>query len=357
MTTREKEACERSGFCEVKMVLAPDGKKKMVRKSFFHRGEGEIPLANPQQAQSGMARACAAPDKKEQGVKFTEWSETWLELYKKPIVYHNTFVITYLNVVRNHLQPFFGGMELQEIDPAKVREFFAGKTNFSESMIKKMKMCLSAIFEGAMENRLCDRNPAKNVICVSEKRRDERKTYTEEQAKRVKELAWYLPPEIVLMLETGLRKGEMLGLTWEDIDRESKTIHVRRSIADEIGRGIVERPPKWNSTREIPVSDELLGLLAKQPRVGRFVFGKKNGSGPQSPILWARKLNRFMERLPEDIPRLTAHELRHTYGTLLRRRGADIYSIQKVMGHRDVRMTSEIYVHNELDVLRQAIGL
>ncbi|BCI60591.1 hypothetical protein C12CBH8_12300 [Solibaculum mannosilyticum] len=52
---------------------------------------------------------------------------------------------------------------------------------------------------------------------------------------------------------------------------------------------------------------------------------------------------------------LTAHELRHTYGTRLRRAGVDIYTIQKIMGHKDVKMTSEIYVYNEIDTLREAL--
>jgi integrase len=61
--------------------------------------------------------------------------------------------------------------------------------------------------------------------------------------------------------------------------------------------------------------------------------------------------------LPADIPQLTPHELRHTYGTNLRRRGVDIYSIQKIMGHKDIKMTTELYVHNEVEELKKAISL
>lgn len=65
-------------------------------------------------------------------------------------------------------------------------------------------------------------------------------------------------------------------------------------------------------------------------------------------------MKRAREAYPS-IPAVTAHELRHTYGTALRRKGVDIYTIQKIMGHRDITVTAEIYVHNELDVLRQAL--
>ena len=60
------------------------------------------------------------------------------------------------------------------------------------------------------------------------------------------------------------------------------------------------------------------------------------------------------ERHP-DIPVLTLHEMRHTYGTSLRRNGVDIYTIQKILGHKDIQVTAEIYVHNELEELRAAV--
>ena len=56
-----------------------------------------------------------------------------------------------------------------------------------------------------------------------------------------------------------------------------------------------------------------------------------------------------------DIPVLTSHEMRHTYVTSLRRNGVDIYTIQKILGHKDIQVTAEIYVHNELEELRAAV--
>ena len=63
-----------------------------------------------------------------------------------------------------------------------------------------------------------------------------------------------------------------------------------------------------------------------------------------------------MKELPPSIPILTAHEIRHTYGTYLRRHGVDIYTIQKLLGHKNISVTSEIYVHNEMETLRTALN-
>lgn len=62
-----------------------------------------------------------------------------------------------------------------------------------------------------------------------------------------------------------------------------------------------------------------------------------------------------MKGLPPSIPILTAHEIRHTYGTYLRRHGVDIYTIQKLLGHKNISVTSEIYVHNEIGTLKTVL--
>lgn len=76
------------------------------------------------------------------------------------------------------------------------------------------------------------------------------------------------------------------------------------------------------------------------------------------PDTWSRRLKTEMDRMAQrhkDMPCLTAHELRHTHGTYLRRHGVDIYSIAKILGHKDVEVTARIYVHNELNELRKAL--
>lgn len=73
---------------------------------------------------------------------------------------------------------------------------------------------------------------------------------------------------------------------------------------------------------------------------------------------FADKFISFMEKFSWEtkLKKLTPHELRHTYGTILRERGVDIYTIQKVLGHSDIGTTSKIYVHNDLNVLRKQMN-
>ena len=151
-----------------------------------------------------------------------------------------------------------------------------------------------------------------------------------------------------------MRIGELCGLMWQDVNMQNDMYTIQRSIAVKVGGGVEVRPPKWNSTRTNPIEPIFKRVLEQQPKTSIYVFPNEKGMC-QNPNTLRQKISRAMERLPEDIPRLLPHELRHTYGTALRRRGVDIYSIQKIMGHKDIKMTTELYVHNEVDELKKAI--
>lgn len=224
-------------------------------------------------------------------------------------------------------------------------------------MLDKMQMCLKSIFDAAIDNDLCYKNPAKRVSPTSAREKNIKKVYTDDQIDFVEQYAKGTMPEVILLIETGVRRGELIGMEWDDIDLEAETNSVNRSVADKKGGGVKINPPKHKSYRTNPLTDRALDVLKSLPRTSRYVFPSKSG-GPQSPNSWSRKLDRFMRKLARDnpaIPMLTAHELRHTCGTRMRRNGTDIYSIQKFMGHKDVNVTAEIYVHNEIEPLRKAI--
>jgi integrase len=203
--------------------------------------------------------------------------------------------------------------------------------------------------------------------------------YSDEQIKDVKELAKSKMPEVFILLNTGVRRGELLGLQWDDFSKDEKTISVNRALADLpkrkpkngkpimelrandkiVAPGIKENPPKWKSYRTIPINDECVSFIDGLRRNGKYIFPKADGN-PQSPNTWSQKLKRFMVSMNAenpDVPILSAHELRHTFGTMLHRQGVDIFTIQKIMGHKDIKMTTEIYVHDEVDTLRKDMKL
>lgn len=346
----------KNGQYEVKQVVGTDIYGNPIRKSFYSSVSKEKAEEKARQYivekevanQTGMGFLS-------KNTTFSEWANIWLETYKKPDVDERTYIDTYRNIIVNHLIPYFGNFILSDIKPINVKMFYGVKKRMSKSMLSKMRLCLNGIFNTAVDNDLCYKNPSRGIIPVSQKEKAVKKVYSDEEIHIVCEIAKFRMPEVIILLETGLRRGELLGLTWNDIDFKNKILDVNKSVADKKGGGVTINRPKCQSYRKIPLSDKAIATLRRLKQEDEYIFPAKTG-GPYSPRRWSEKLGKFMASLPEDIQRLSPHELRHTYGTRLRREGVDIYTIQKIMGHKDINVTSGIYVHNEIDALRNALN-
>ena len=356
---RKEKPNRAGGLYEIKITIGRTLDGKYIRKSFYSPISKED--ARQQAEEWKIAKAVAEQTGGafvERETRFAKWAAQWLVIYKKPKVSANTYRLTYQNTVEKHLVPYFGDALLTDIRPADIERFYGTKSGVSQSMLDKMSLCLNGIFESALENDLCRKNPARNIHPVSREAKRLKHVLTNQQIAALEEYAEQNGRlDVVLLLETGMRRGELLGLRREDIDWKNQSYTVARSVADRHGGGVELRPPKWGSTRTNPLSEKAYEILRRAARETGSVFPSPNG-GAQSPNTWSQGLARFMDRTHRehpDIPVVTAHELRHTYGTALRRRGVDIYTIQKVMGHRDITVTTEIYVHNELEALRRAI--
>ena len=343
-------------YYSYKTIVGKDGSGKDIRKTFYSKkSKADAKKKAEKFKKDQFIAEATGKNMAVSATGFTDWANKWLEIYKKPNVSENTYRLTYESTVNKHLKPFFQNVDLMNIKPADVQEFFITKQGLSESMLDKIHLCLMGIFETAIDNDLCIKNPAKNAIYTSGKDKAVKNVYSDTEIETAKAYFKNIMPEVILILCTGLRRGEMLGLMWKDIDIENKSLTVNRSIADKKGGGIEIRPPKWNSYRTIPLEDDVLNVLNVLKKSGLYVFPIENR--PQLPNSWSQKLDRHMENFEKEsgIKPLTAHELRHTYGTMLRRRGVDIYTIQKIMGHKDIKMTSEIYVHDEFEVSKRNV--
>lgn len=354
---RKKQTKRSDQRFEYKLTIGKDLHGARIRKSFYSsisltdakRQAEDYKISTEVAARTGEAFITSTYD-------FSSWTRKWLTTYKKPFVDENTYKLTYESLVYNHIIPFFGTSALTDIKPIDIQRFFSVKTHCSESRLKKMKSILNAIFESAIENDICYKNPAKRCTLRSTAEKHNKTVLSDPQIRIMKSVASIHMPEVVFLLETGLRRGELLGLMWSDYDAKEQTIKVTRSMALKSNR-VVANPPKWNSYRTLPLSNDAISILQSQPRTSMYIFPNANGA-PHSPYSWSQKLKRFMSELHTahpNVPAVTAHELRHTYGTMHRRHGVDIYSIQKLLGHKDIQVTAEIYVHNEIDQLRAAL--
>ena len=164
---------------------------------------------------------------------------------------------------------------------------------------------------------------------------------------------------IFLCLSTGLRLGEVCALKWEDIDIEQKILHVNRTVQRIESKDgfqktvLLETPPKsFFSNREIPISDGLLLLLTNFRKTGQGYVLRT--SKPMEPRTYQNHFKRYLQSI--NAPSYNFHTLRHTFATNCIDNGMDIKSLSEILGHSDVQITLNRYVHPSMDTKRKYIN-
>lgn len=366
MSRPKKEKPNRAdGLYEVKITIGRTLTGKNIRKSFYSR---KSKADAKRQAEEWMVEqrvaeeTCGFAIQKE--YSFSDWAYKWLEVYKKDSVRATTYYGTYVFTVENILNPYFHDVPLTAIRPADIKLFYdQSAKKLSDSALKKARLCLNSIFETAIDNELCFRNPARNVpVTASKIPSKERQVLSGRDCQIVYQFAktHKYGTDILLLLELGLRKSELLGLQWDDIDLEQNIIFIRRSVTEQRNSGmLLDKPKTASSFRELPLSQTLSDYLRQLPRIGKYIISKSNT--PLRPSNWDhRHYNVFWDDLQKEHPeiqKITPHEMRHTCGTLLYDKTHDIYAVSKFLGHSGIDITSKIYVHNNADMLRDALRI
>lgn len=297
-------------------------------------------------------------------ITFKEWANIWLENYKRGTVKGNTFKQTYQDVFRIHLFPKFGDMALDELTKKDVSEYLNSlSSKYSKSVLQKIRICILGMYSTAIEEGLCNINPAKNVKVKSLVEKKNKHIYSPQESKMLFEYAAHHPYGlgICIMLESGLRCSEMLGLKWDDIDFHNRYLNVKRSSVTINCKAFVSTPKSVTSIRILPISAELCEVLKLEyfKKTSEFIVPRPSGK-PYCPVDYLRyRYNPFMRDATADlgIPRLTSHELRHTRGTILYTASGDIYAVSKYLGHASVETTAKYYVHTSPEVLRKRLGI
>lgn len=349
---------------EVKRTVGHTFDGKPIRKSFYSTiSKADAKRQAEEYLIESKAATLAGIPMQQGSANFSDWAEHWLSAYKERTVRPSTFVNTYQNTVRVDLIPYFGSAQLSSITPAEVQTFFNRRAGASFSKLSKLKLCLYGIFETAVDNGLCARNPARNVHLPARQGAIEKRTYTEQETDSLLRYAEEVEggTAVVMLLSFGLRRGELLGLRWEDFDFEARTLRISRAVGTVQGKPVLGEPKNKTSIRALPIPPRILPYLIEQAEGmdgKNFVFTNKKG-GLYEPHSWkVRHYDPFMKKAADTllIPLLNPHELRHTCGTLLYARTKNIYAVSKFLGHANINITAKIYVHNDVDTLRESLG-
>ena len=161
-------------------------------------------------------------------------------------------------------------------------------------------------------------------------------------------------------MNTGLRISEVCALRWNDIDFEAEILHVRSTVARVKGEGgdcatklIIDRPKTKASLRDIPISRKLMGALISlyKKRKSEYVVSKKVGF--VSPRTYEYRFHKIM--MQYDMPAVNYHALRHTFATRCIELGVDVKTLSEILGHANVSITLNTYVHSSMERKREQL--
>ncbi len=312
-----------------------------------------------------------------------EWLDIWLNNYKKLKVRKTTFG-NYETMIRTYIKPALGNLLLKQIQPSTLQSFYthlleSGRKKeaggLSPRMVHYVHTLIHAALKQAVKEGLIIRNPADAVELPKVKKREIEPLTREEITAFLDAIRGdRLYAAFCLALKTGLRRGEILGLRWKDIDFKEKKLHVRQILVEardpngEKKVALVFQEPKTKkSQRTIPLTDDLIKLL-KQHRARqneeKLIFGKDYQDhglvfcGEDGRPIWPRNFLRHFTALQKKagIKHHRIHDLRHTFATLLLAEGEELKNVQELLGHEKISTTADIYTKVLEESKRKAVS-
>ena len=298
-----------------------------------------------------------------------QWMDVWFENYAKLKVRPSSHQ-TYKGYINNHIKPYVGSIPLSKLTSLDLQKLYKmllaeGRIDRIESKnqpkglsaktVRNINQIISSALTLAKEQKLLSSNPADACALPRVEHREMRTLPVEQLTsflREAKETGVY--EMYYIELATGLRRGELLGLKWQDIDMVNGTIRVQRQVA-RIDGEIVEAPLKTkNSYRNVSIGPDAIEVLKEQKKkVGdsEYVFPSPNG-GPISPDSVLNMLHRVLERA--GLPKIRFHDLRHTFATLALQNGVDIKTVSGMLGHFSAGFTLDTYAHVTTSAQREA---
>lgn len=305
------------------------------------------------------------PNEKPDKITVSEWIEKWLENEIKPAKKISTY-LNYKMAFKNYIEPDtdkiilakYSRMDGQNlINKRAVSKTKTGRSGLSPSTVKRIYLIMSAAFSSAVEDGMIDKNPM-DLIEIPEPQKTKIETINKKDFQKIIEYDAAGDPIIALsqlLLITGLRRGEGLGLKWIDIDFKKEAASIKRAVIRGDKELIVTTPKNNTSIREISLPARAIEILKNQKaaqnalkkdakiiyRDQGFIFSNAEG-GPLHPDAVRRGLHRLLSAV--DVPLVSVHTLRHSYASIMFELGEEGKVIQSVLGHSSIKTTMDIYV-------------
>lgn len=288
------------------------------------------------------------------------WFNYWISEIKVKTVRWST-LSSYKDRYNKNIKEIIGNMVVSDVKPMHCQNVLNVMDNngYVGSSMARTKAALSAMFSDAYENGLIAANPVtKSVKCPKKPEKNTKVLTLDEQERfltAAKESVNY--KHFLFILQTGVRSSELRGLKWDDVDFQNRIIHIRRNVTHDSNnnRFITGELKTSSGQRDIPMTKTAYDLLmamkcqqaAKKNSVIQFEFADHVFLNRNGRLLPNSNYDRYLEKICDKagIERISMHTLRHTFATRCIESGMKPKTLQKILGHANISMTMDLYVH------------
>ena len=363
---RKKNTVRADGRIAVQIYLGRDENGKRKYKTVYGATQKEADA----KAEAVKAKIGKGLDILSQQDTFGAWRKLWWTV-KQPQIGSGTQ--TMYRAAQKRMGSL-DGMGISKIKTADIDVLLiaAAEEGLSHRSLSILRMTIGQIFDYAIDNRVVDYNPADRAKVPAGSGKQVRRALTDEEQTMIRSLPHRAQTAAMIMMYAGLRRGELLALTWDDIDLDASTITVNKTLEFVSGKPQIKNSPKTEAGNRVVTIPEILAeYLRNVPHKAPIVCPNASGKY-MSTTAWSRLWQSYIVDLnvtygaaagmskhnPHGIPisiDFTAHCLRHTYATLLYKAGVDVLTAQYLLGHADVQTTLGIYTHLDAELKQRGL--
>ncbi len=358
------------GRLQKQIYLGTDENGKRIYKTLYARTQKEL----NQKYEELMLQINRGLDIFAQKDTFGTWAERYIKSKETTISYRS---VACIRSSVKHFSPLYN-LPLSKIKPQHIEDILNNlATRESRPLSKKsltdLRNIAYGIFRLAIKNRIIDFNPASVVDIPKGKTKSKRTAITDEQIQWIKDTPHNAQTSAMIMLYAGLRRGELIALTWNDIDFRNKTILINKSAEFIDNKAVVKPMTKTQAGMRLISIPEVLVSYLKRCEKKSLIVCTINGdimTEGQFRRMWESYMSVLNEKygnfgidktafkkngeiksrfapggLPTKIETFTPHQLRHTYASMLYKAGIDVLTAKEQLGHSDIKTTLNIYTH------------
>ena len=346
-------------------VTKPDGTRSRKTKSGTAKNETEAKKALTLARADKERGVLATPDR----ITVAEWLEKWL-VTRGARIRRNTF-LSYEHIIKKHLAPNIGTKRLQALKPVDLHVMY--ETLATQGLTAKTLRNIHGVLYGALSDAMKLELIYRNVAGITRPEAPAQdnnikasQSWTASEAAQFLNVARgdSLYALFYLLLSLGLRRGEVCGLRWENIDLERRSIRIDEALVCEAGKLAISAPKTKRSRRVLRLPSDSLEVL-RLHKAAQEQKHLENGVQPARDWLFTTRhgtavhpdnVNRSLERLctVAGVRQVRVHDLRHTYASLARRAGVSLEIVSEKLGHHASSFTGDVYRHTFEDEHEEA---